>query len=275
VKQKINTQDFKASSFEEAFFNLNQTYIHPTAIVGDQVTLEENVKIGPYCVVVGKVTIKSGTRLHAHVAVGFPAQNVGTKASLGSLEIGENCEIREFASIHASKYPDGKTIIGNNCYIMSYSHISHDCVLEDNVTVINNVNLGGHTHVEKNVILMASSAAHQFCKIGQFTALAPFSAIRQDLPPFGIFSGKPAGFAGLNLIGLKRAGFTRENLNALKSVTKLFYQDKLLLEQIEIQAAQEPWGNDPHVQKFLTFIKTSSRGVSRLTITDTENSFTI
>jgi len=271
VKQKFNPQDFKASFFEEAFFNLNQTYIHPTAIVGDQVELEDNVKIGPYCVVVGNVKIKSGTRLHAHVAVGFPAQNVGTQVSSGSLEIGKNCEIREFASIHASKYPNGKTVIGDNCYIMSYSHVSHDCVLENNVTLVNGVNLGGHTHIEKNAILMANSATHQFCRIGQFTALAPFSAIRQDLPPFCIFSGKPAGFAGLNVIGLKRAGLSKDNINNLKHAAKLLYQDKLLLPAIEELATQEPWGQDPYVQHFITFIKTSSRGISRKAITESND----
>jgi len=268
VKQKINPQDFKASFFEEAFFNLNQTYIHPTAIIGDQVELEDNVKIGPYCVVVGNVKIKSGTRLHAHVVVGFPAQNIGTHASLGALEIGKNCEIREFASIHASKYPHGKTVIGDNCYVMSYCHISHDCVLEDNVTLVNSVNLGGHTHIEKNAILMANAATHQFCRIGQFTALAPFSAIRQDLPPFCIFSGKPAGFAGLNVIGLKRAGLVSENINALKHVAKLLYQDKFLVSKIEEQAAHEAWGQDLYVQRFIAFIKASSRGVSRKTISE-------
>jgi len=268
VKQKINLQDFKASFFEEAFFNLNQTYIHPTAIIGDNVILEDNVKIGPYCVVVGNVIIKSGTRLHAHVVIGFPAQNIGTQYSLGALEIGKNCEIREFATIHASKYPHGKTIIGDNCYIMSYAHVSHDCVLENNVTLINSVNLGGHTHIEKNVIIMANSATHQFCRIGQFTALAPFSGIRQDLPPFCIFNGQPAGFAGLNLIGLKRAGLSQENINGLKHVTKLLYQDKLLLSVIEAQAACESWGQDTYVQYFIAFVKNSSRGVSRKTIAD-------
>src|SRR3989304_1035972 len=143
------------NSFEDSLFHSQETYIHPSAIVGKNVTLETNVKIGPFCILVGNVHIESGTRLYSNVTVGFPAQNRATLDSLGSIIIKKNCEIREFVTIHASKYPDGKTIIGNNCYVMNFCHISHDVVLEDNVTMTNSVNLGGHTHIEKNVVLMA------------------------------------------------------------------------------------------------------------------------
>lgn len=254
----------KASSFDEAFFNDPETYIHHTAVVGPHVQLGSNVKVGPFCVITGHVSIGDNTRLHAHVTVGFPGQVTGLKNSLGRIEIGQNCEIREFVTIHASRYADGVTRIGNNCYLMNFAHVSHDGVLEDNVTLINNVSLGGHTHIEKNAIIMANSATHQFCRIGTLTALAPMSGIRQDLPPFCLFSGQPARFYGLNLIGLKRNGFSRESINAIKHVTKLFYQDKLPLETILAHAEQEPsWGADVNVQTFLNFVKTSSRGISR------------
>lgn len=260
----------KASLFTEAFFNSQGTYIHPTAVIGDNVVLDENVKIGPYCVVMGNVHIGSGTRLYAHVTIGFPAQVLGLKESLGSISIGKNCEIREFVTIHAARSAEGKTTIGDNCYVMNYCHISHDCTIEDNVTMVNNVNLGGHTHVEKHAFLMAAAATHQFCRIGQFTAIAPFSGTRQDLPPFCLFSGQPAAFSGLNLIALKRAGFTRETINALKHVSKLFYQDKLSLLLIKEQAQNEPtWGSDPSVAAFLSFVEQSVRGVSRKALLNT------
>lgn len=256
----------KASFFEEAFFHSEKTYIHPTAIVGQHVKLGNNVKVGPFCVITGNVTIESGTRIFAHVTIGFPAEVRGIKQSLGSLHIKKNCEIREFASIHASKYEHGATIIGNNCYIMNYAHISHDSVLGDNVTLINCVNLGGHTRIDDNVMMMANSASHQFCHVGEYSALGPYSGIRQDLPPYSLFNGLPGAFAGLNLVALKRAGFSRESINAIKTVTRLFYQEKKLLNDIKTQAAHEAWGSDEHVQKFLTFITNSNRGVSRLTI---------
>ena len=250
-------------SFEEALFHSTETYIHPTAIIGDQVELDHNVKIGPYSVLIGKVKIESGTRLYANITVGFPAQARATRENFGTIHIKKNCEIREFVTIHAPKYPDGSTIIGNNCYIMNFSHISHDVVLEDNVTLTNNVNLGGHTYIEQNANLMANTATHQSCRIGQFSALAPYSAVRQDLPPFCLFSGLPGAFSGLNSVGLKRAGLTSENLYALKQVTSLFYQEKISLESIQEIAQQKSWGTDPHVQQFLTFVTSSNRGVSR------------
>lgn len=267
-----NLDYVKASQFEEAFFHSKETHIHPTAIVGPNVKLGSNVKIGPFSVVVGNVTIDNDTRLHAHVTVGFPGQVTGLHDSLGVIEIGKKCEIREFVTIHAARTKDGKTKVGNNCYLMNFAHVSHDVILEDNVTLINNVSLGGHTYIEKNAIVMASGATHQFCRIGQLAALAPFSGIRQDLPPFCLFNGQPARFYGLNLIGLKRAGYSRDNINALKHVTKLFYQEKLPLDTIFAQALQEEaWGNDVAVQIFLQFIKNSARGISRKSGLDTSN----
>ena len=257
-----------ASNFEEAFFNSDVTYIHPSAIVGEKVELGKNVKVGPFCVITGKVKIGDNTRFHANVMVGFPAQNIGTEKSLGQIEIGQNCELREFVTIHASKYPDGSTKIGNNCYIMNYSHVSHDSTLEDNVTLINNVSLGGHSYIEKNAFLMAYAATHQFCRIGTFTAVAPFSGARQDLPPFCLFNEQPGAYAGLNIIALKRAGFTSETINALKHVTKLFYNEKMFVTKIKEIASNESWGNDLHVQHFLNFIENSKRGVSMRAISD-------
>lgn len=253
----------EVSSFEDLFFSGEETYIHPTALIGKNVILGQGVKIGPFCIIMGKVTIGTGTRLHANVTIGFPAQVLGMKESLGEIIIGERCEFREFVTIHASRYPTGKTVIGNNCYLMNYCHVSHDGFLGDNVTLINNVNLAGHTHIENNAILMANAATHQFCRIGKFTALAPYSAIRQDLPPFSIFSGLPAAFTRLNLIGLRRAGLTAESCNALRIVTRLFYQEKLPIERIQEQGTLEGWGQDPYVQEFLSFITASVRGVSR------------
>lgn len=263
--------DAKASSFEEAFFHSSETYIHPTAVIGDHVTLGKGVKIGPFCTVIGHTTIGDNTRLHAHVTVGFPAQVVGVLQSLGTVSIGSNCELREFVTIHAARTAEGSTRIGNNTYIMHYAHVAHDVVIGNNVVVNPNVNFGGHTVVEDRAVIMTGSATHQFTHIGAFTALAPFSGIRQDLPPFCTFNGKPAGFFGLNAIGLKRNGFSRESINALKQVTKLFYQDKLPLQAIVDASIADPsWGNDQHVQQFLTFVANSARGVSRRCGTDTE-----
>ena len=253
----------RSDSFEENFFASSGTYVHPTAIVGERVTLGANVKIGPYCVVLGNVRIGDNTKLMAHVTVGFPAQDVGTPAPLGVVHIGANCTIREFVTIHAPKHIDGATSIGNNCYLMTFSHVAHDVTLEDNVILINNATIGGHAHIERNVMLMAGAAIHQFCRVGRYSCITPYSGARQDAPPFCMHSGGPIGFAGLNKIALRRAGFSPDDMAALKTVTRRFYVDKILLADLQAQAAIAPWGQNKHVQDFLSFIAVSKRGVSR------------
>ena len=254
------------TNFEEAFFNSTKTYIHPSSIVGSNVELGQNVKIGPFCTIIGKLKIGNNTKIYSNVSIGSTAQHTQVNKNLGTIEIGNNCQIREFASIGASKDHDGKTYIGNNCYVMSYTHIAHDVTLEDNVILINNVNLGGHVYVEKNAFLMANCAAHQYCRIGQFCALAPFSATAQDLPPFCMFNGLPAKYYGLNRVALKRSGITTESINNIKHVAKLFFQDKLLLGDIKKLMPEESdaeWTKDKNVLNFLEFIQNSKRGVSK------------
>jgi len=253
----------KASSIEEAFFHQSGTFIPPTALVDPSVILDEGVKVGPFCVITGNVSIGAKTRLYSNVIIGFPAQHTGTKTIKGTVSIGNNCELREFATIHASKFEDGTTRIGNNCYVMNYCHISHDATLEDNVVLINSVNLAGHVYIEQNVMVMAAAGVHQSCRIGQYAALAPYSGIRQDLPPYCLFEGRPAHFAGLNSIALRRAGITTESRMALKKITKLFFVDKLPLKTIQAHALQEAWWQDATVQNFISFIEKSKRGVSR------------
>lgn len=262
------------ASFEEAFFNSNETFIHPTAIVGSDVVLAPGAKIGPYAVVVGNVHIDENSRIYPHVSIGFPAEDINTKIPQGSVRIGKNCEIREFATIGASKYPTGATTIGDNCYIMHYCHVAHDVTLENNVIMINNVQLGGHTYVEHHAFLMANSATHQNTRIGQYAALAPFSGARQDIPPFCIMDEKPASYAGLNIVGLRRAGFSSTSIQAVKKVAVLFFQQKLPLEIIlDKVAADASLASEACVQQFLTFVKQSQRGVSRRSTINTAVSF--
>lgn len=258
------------ASFEKAFFHDSNVYIHPAAIVGPNVSLGVGTKIGPYAIVVGNVTIGDGSRVYPHVTIGFPAEDINTKTPHGQVIIGKNCEIREFATIGASKYPTGATTIGDNAYIMHYCHVAHDVTLENNVILINNVQLGGHTYIEHHAFLMANSATHQGTRIGQYTALAPFSGARQDLPPFCTMNGVPAAFAGLNIVGLRRAGFTSDGLRAIKKLTTMFYQQKLSLDAIqEVVHADPLLVAQPCVASFLAFVTQSQRGISRRSEIDT------
>lgn len=254
------------SVFEEAFFHSDGTYIHPTSIIGKDVTLGQNVKIGPYCTIVGKVSIDDDSRIYGYVTIGMPAQDINTQKPLGSVEIGKSCEIREFVTIGSPKTEGSKTIIGNECYVMNFSHVAHDVVLENNVVLINSVNLGGHVYIEHHVMLMANTAIHQFCRVGAYSALAPFSGMRQDLPPFSLYNGTPGYFAGLNALALRRAKFSSQEINNLKTVTKLFFQDKVPFDRLIKHVEQnEQLQESKHVQHFLHFVQNSDRGISRKT----------
>ncbi len=259
------------SQSEEGVFSTS-ALVHPTAIIGPDVQLAAGVEIGPYCIITGKTTIGSGTHLTAHVTVGYPAQNIGTTESLGTITIGSNCTIREFVSIHASKKDGGETRIGNNCYIMTYCHVAHDVTLEDNVLLVSNTSLGGHTYLERNVVMMAHAGTHQFCRVGKYTAVAPYSGSRQDLPPFCLFEGQPGRFAGLNRVALKRAGIDSASIENLRVITRQFFQRKKPLDELKALVEEKQWSDDQLVNDFITFIEKSSRGISRKTIIDSERS---
>ncbi len=267
MAQHLDT--YAKASFQEAFFISPDTYIHPTAIVDTTVQLGSGVKIGPHAIVTGNVTIGNNTIIYPYASIGLPAQVIGIKKSLGSITIGQECQFREFSTVHASRTAEGFTTIGDFCYLMNYAHVGHDATLEHHVTLTNNAMLAGHTYVEHHALIMAAAATHQFTRIGSYSALAPFSGIRQDLPPFGIYTGKPAQFSGLNLIGLRRAGFNAQNIQNIKRITSAFYQNKKLTTQLkELIAAEDTLRNDPLVQQFVSFIESSNRGVSRSSLND-------
>lgn len=257
-----------AHSFEHSFYDSHETYVHPTAIVGPHVVLSDGVKIGPYAVVTGNVTIGSQTQIHAHAIVGSPAQDVGVTTPLGRVEIGSNTIIREFATINAPKTAEGVTKIGDSCYCMHFSHIAHDVVLENHVVLTNNTQIAGHAHLESHVIMMAHTGVHQWVRVGQYSALTPYTGARQDIPPFSLFVGKPAAWAGLNRIALRRAGFASSSIDAIKTLLTWFYRDKVPTPALVERCATQSWHNDPAIVQVINFITQSTRGVSRQHLKD-------
>lgn len=255
---------------EKSYFtddSSSSTYVHPSSVVGPHVTLGTNVKIGPFCTILGTTTIGDGTRLSGYVSVGFEAEVRGMAHNHGAIVIGKNTTIREFATIHAPKTAESKTSIGDNSYIMNYVHVSHDATVGNNVVLTNGVSLAGFAVVGDNANLMAHSAMHQFCKIGEYSALTPFSGTRQDLPPFCMFEGKGAFFAGLNRIGLRRAGIPQSTIEELRILTRWFYQEKITLSAIQENITATGL-TSPEVHRFISFVETSQRGVSRRSIQD-------
>ncbi|MGD1997632.1 MAG: hypothetical protein PVJ92_01815 [Candidatus Dependentiae bacterium] len=268
-----SVQHAQRDSLEHAFFSAAGTYIHPTAYVGPQVSLGENVKIGPYSLITGDVTIDDDAHIYGHVVIGSTAQDAHTHRPMGKVIIGEKSVIREFATIDAPKSEDGITRLGAHNYCMHFAHIAHDVTTGDHVTLTNNAQIAGHAIIEDHVLIMAHAAVHQRCRIGTYSALAPFSGCRQDIPPFCLFAHQPAAYAGLNRVKLKRMQLSSESINALKRVAGLFYQEKLPLKEIQSICMTESWGTDQYAQSFIQFIADSRRGISRATVRDGEKAW--
>ncbi len=218
--------------------------IHPSAIVHPNANIAKNADIGPFCVVGEHVTLGARATLLAHVVVtgrttigedavihpfatiGAPSQD--RKAEEGETSfttIGARTVIREYASIHrGTAEAGGVTSVGDDCLILAYGHVAHNCRVGNHVTMSNLAQLAGHVVVEDHALIGAMAGVHQFVRIGRYAFVGGYSKLGRDLPPFFLCDGNPPQVYGLNLVGLRRAGFSRESLTELKEAYKTIYQ---------------------------------------------------
>ncbi len=255
--------------------------IHATAIIEPGAILGDNVKVGAYSIIRQHVTIGEGTVVGPHVviegrttigcdneifqfaAIGAVPQDLKFHGEETTLTIGDRNTIREFATMHLGTEDGGsKTIIGSDNLFMAYIHVAHDCILGDHIIMANNASLAGHVEVADYAILGGMSAVHQFTRIGCHVMASGGSMIAQDLPPFVIAQGDRAKTVGLNLIGLRRRGFSAETLSALKKAYKLVFRSGLRQEEA-LQQIAETVEQFPEVVLFSDFIRASERGVAR------------
>ena len=218
------------------------TDIHPTAIVEDDAQIGDNVTIGPYCVVGPKVELDDGVTLLSHVVVdgrtsvgsntrifpfasiGLPPQDLKYKGEASRLEIGCNNVIREQVTMNPGTEGGGMiTRIGNNCLFMVGSHVAHDCQIGDHVIFVNNATMGGHVEIGEWAILGGLSAVHQFVRVGRHAMVGGMSGVENDIIPYGSAMGNRARLSGLNVVGLKRRGFSREVIHALRNAYRLLF----------------------------------------------------
>ncbi len=249
--------------------------VHPSAVLEDGCSVGSDVKIGPFCHVGSDVVLKDGVELLAQVSVqGHTTVGKGTRifpfASVGNepqdlkfsgekttLDIGENCIIREGVTINPGTAGGGsQTRIGNNCAFLANSHVAHDCVVGNHVIFSNNVMLAGHCVVGDHVIFGGGSAAHQFCRIGHHAFIGGLAGVEGDVIPFGMAIGNRANLAGLNLIGMKRSGVARDSIHAVRNTYKALFSG----ETVVLEAAKElgAAATDPHVIDMVEFITASA-----------------
>lgn len=256
------------------------TEIHKTAIVDPAAELGTDVKIGPYVVVEGGVKIGDGTEIgpHAVIAEGTtlgkkcfvsPGAVIGTKPQdlkfedeKTFVEIGDYTTIREFATVNRATSYSYYTRVGSHCLLMAYSHIAHDCRLGDHVVIANAVNMAGHVIIDDHVGVGGMTAIHQFVHIGAHSFVGGGLRVTKDVPPFILAMGEPITYGGLNLVGLKRRGFTSEALSVLKKAYKVIYRSNLTLKEA-IEEISSNFPQTEEVKYLIDFLKRSERGVIR------------
>lgn len=206
--------------------------IGPYSIIGVNVTLGDNVTLKSHVVVDGYTTIGEGTTIYPFASIGTAPQDLKYAGEKSELIIGKNNTIREHVTMNPGTKDGGmKTIVGDNCLFMMATHVAHDCILGNNVIMANNATLGGHVVVGDRVLIGGLAAVHQFVRIGSFAVIGGMSGVESDVIPFGRVKGERASLAGLNLIGLERGGFTKDQIKVIQRAFKGIFDGEGNLDQ--------------------------------------------
>jgi UDP-N-acetylglucosamine acyltransferase len=252
--------------------------IHPTAVIDPGARLGEGTRVGPFAVIEQEVqigadceigahavikrftTLGARNRVFEHAVVGGEPQDVKFKGEKSRLVVGDDNLIREFCTIHRASGEAAETSIGSRNFFMIGVHIAHNCIVSDDNIFANEVALAGHISVEDHVFLSNGVGAHQFVRIGRHAMVGGKSKIVQDVLPFFVTDGNPPRVRGVNSVGLRRAGFSADDRQALKEAFRLLFRSRRPLA--EALTAMEGQAN-PNVNHLVTFIRASQRGVTR------------
>tara|TARA_Y100000591_G_scaffold331471_1_gene365505 strand:+ start:139 stop:936 length:798 start_codon:yes stop_codon:yes gene_type:complete len=256
---------------------------HHTSIVSEKAVLGSNVTIGPYCIINENVKIGNNVNLMAHVYIDgnttigdnckfFPYCSIGTspqdlkfKGEKSILKIGNNNIFREYVTINPGTEGGGlETVIGNNCLFMINAHVAHDCKIGNNVIMVNNASIAGHVILEDFAIMGALSGAHQFCRIGKHSMIGGLSGVDSDVIPYGTVTGNRAYLSGLNIIGLKRRGFSKGVIQDLRKAYGLLFssQEGTFSDRVK-EVSEEFLDNEP-IQEIVQFLKSEkSRSICK------------
>lgn len=249
--------------------------LHPTAVVAPGARLGAGVRLGPYAVIeedtsIGErceirahATVKRYTRLgadnvvHEGAVLGGEPQDLSFQGDVSELRIGAGNRIREGVTIHRGGEAGSATVVGSECFLMANAHVAHDDVLGDRVILANNVALAGRVTIGERAFLSGGVVVHQFCRIGRIAMIGGNSKVVQDCLPFVITDGAPARARGLNLVGLRRAGFRATEVRPLQEAYRVLLRSNLRLEEaLEKLAALQ----DPSVDELAAFVRASRRG---------------
>jgi UDP-N-acetylglucosamine acyltransferase len=235
--------------------------VGPFCVIGPEVSIGAGTVIGPHVTIEGRVTMGRDNRLYPFCTVGFPPQDLKYAGQPTEVIIGDRNTVREHCQVHrGTEGGGGVTRIGNDCYLMVASHIAHDCVLGDHVLFANAGTLAGHVSVGDRATIGAYSGVHQFCRIGEHAFIGGYSVITRDALPYCLTVGNRALCYGVNTIGLKRAGFSRDVIGALDRATRALFRPGQTREEALVQIEQN-LADVEEVRRVVEFVRGSQRGV--------------
>ena len=250
--------------------------IHATAIVDGGAELGTGVTVGPYCVVgpgvslddgvelfshvavAGRTTVGGGTRIYPFASIGHPPQDLKYRGEPSDLVIGANNVVREHVTMNpGTEGGGGVTRVGDDCLFMVGAHVAHDCKVGNRVIMANNATLGGHVAVDDFAVLGGLSAVHQFCRIGRHAMVGGMTGVEQDVIPYGAVTGNRARLAGLNVVGMRRRGFSRAEVDALRKAYRLLFAEEGTMAE-RLRDVAEMYKDDAAVMDIVGFIRADS-----------------
>jgi len=241
--------------------------VGPYSIIGPNVRVGARTVVGPHVVIEGHTTIGEDNKFFQFSSIGAAPQDKKWSGEPTRLEVGDRNTVREFCTFNTGTVQDaGVTRLGNDNWISAYVHLAHDCQVGSNTIFSNNAQLAGHVEVGDWAILSGYAGVHQFCKIGAHAFVGMYTSLTQDVPPFVLVSGNPAGARGVNIEGIKRRGFTRPQIDGIRAAYKHLYRTGLTLDEAKAALDAEidamPEAADA-IRTIRTFLDTASRGIVR------------
>jgi UDP-N-acetylglucosamine acyltransferase len=251
-----------ASVSPDAILAENVT-VGPFAVVGEKVEISSGTLIGPHCMILGPTVIGKNCTFTGYASIGTPPQDHTYRGEDTKLVIGDNNTVREFVTINRGTLKDkGVTTVGNDCLLMAYCHIAHDCIIGNHVVMGNLATLAGHVEIQDNAIIGGLSAIHQFTRIGAYTIIGGGSMVSLDIVPYAKASGDRATLFGVNTIGLKRNGFSREQVMRIDKAYRILFKQGLLLKEA-IHSLEQEFAGCEEITRIISFLTSSSRGIAR------------
>jgi UDP-N-acetylglucosamine acyltransferase len=238
----------------------NNVNIGDFTVINDDVEIGNNVEIASNVFIDNGARISDNVKIHHGAVVSSIPQDLKFEGEETTLELGEGTVIREYVTLNRGTKESNKTVIGKNCFIMSYGHVAHDCRLGDNVIISNAVNMGGHVEIDDWAIVGGIVAIHQFVKIGKHSLIGGGFRAVKDIPPYIVAGNFPLRFEGLNLIGLRRRGFSNEKIRNIGKVYEVVYKSGLNVSDA-VKKINDDFEMDDDVKTIVDFIEASNRGL--------------